>query len=327
VHSGEPYEWTDEVPEDDPEFQGLLDENEDPAVYPDISAELPGVALEEQEREFQTITEEPEPEFQDFAEAALHNAGIDADEALRRAHLGTALDGPAIIDAEDDKIVYELTFDLPDAGLPPADGDAAVVLGDDRNDNTAAVIPVDTTAKGAATGRRYPTRACRSAVGIQPYDTYAPRTTFLQLGTARAHRSVQESRAEGNDAAPYHGHVDSDGCRQAVTGAENESTLLAALPEGEMNGRHQREGVHKRGASACIYPEGRHGFTYCINEIDVNYRDYCSKGGKESEVLRCTQRICQHGRGRGRHNGTERRTCRHDDPVCAGGVQEVRDGG
>jgi len=40
---GEPYEWTDEVPEDDTEFQGLLNENEDTAAYPDISAELPGV--------------------------------------------------------------------------------------------------------------------------------------------------------------------------------------------------------------------------------------------------------------------------------------------
>jgi hypothetical protein len=32
------------VPEDDPEFQGLL-ENEDEAPYPDISAKLPEVAL------------------------------------------------------------------------------------------------------------------------------------------------------------------------------------------------------------------------------------------------------------------------------------------
>ena len=148
----EPYEWTDEVPEDDPEFQGLLVKNEDTAVYPDISAELPGVALEEQERKFQTITEEPEPEFRDFADAALHNAGIDADDALRRANLGAARNGPAIIDAEDDEIVYELTFDLPDAGLQPMTGDAAVVLGDNRNDNTAAVIPVDTTAEGATEG-------------------------------------------------------------------------------------------------------------------------------------------------------------------------------
>ena len=149
----EPYEWTDEVPEDDPEFQGLLDENEVTAVYTNISAELPGAALEKQECELQTIMEEPEPEFRDFAEAALHNAGIDADEALWRAHLGTARDGPAIIDAKDNEIVYQLTFNLPDTGLQPADGDAAVVLGDDRNNNTAAVIPVDTAAKG----RRYPT--------------------------------------------------------------------------------------------------------------------------------------------------------------------------
>ena len=79
---GEPYKWTDEVPEDDPEFQGLLDEAEDTAVYPDVSAELPGVALEEQERNFQTITEEPKPDFRDLAEAALHNAGINADATL-----------------------------------------------------------------------------------------------------------------------------------------------------------------------------------------------------------------------------------------------------
>ena len=83
--------------------------------------------------------------------------------------------------------MYQLKFNLPDTGLQPADGDAAVVLGDDRNDNTAAVIPVDTAAKG----RCYPTRARRSAVGIQPYDTYTPRTTFLQLRTA--HRSVLEA--------------------------------------------------------------------------------------------------------------------------------------
>ena len=82
--------------------------------------------------------------------------------------------------------MYELTFDLPDE--EPTDGDAAVVLGDDRNNNTAVVIPVDT----AAEGRRYPTRARRSAVGNQPYNAYTPRTTFLQLGTARVHRSVLE---------------------------------------------------------------------------------------------------------------------------------------
>ena len=37
-----PYEWTDTVPEDELDFQGLL---EDPAPYPDLSSEIPGVSL------------------------------------------------------------------------------------------------------------------------------------------------------------------------------------------------------------------------------------------------------------------------------------------
>jgi len=49
------YEWTDEVPEDDDDFQGLLEDEVEAAPYPDISAELPGVELNEEEREFQTI--------------------------------------------------------------------------------------------------------------------------------------------------------------------------------------------------------------------------------------------------------------------------------
>jgi hypothetical protein len=48
-------------------------------------------------------------------------------------------------------------------------------------------------ANDEATGRRYLTRTCRSAVGNQPYDTYAPRTMFLQLGTVQVHRSVLEA--------------------------------------------------------------------------------------------------------------------------------------
>ncbi len=38
----EPYERTNVVPKDDPEFQGLLKE-EEPAAYLDVLAELPGV--------------------------------------------------------------------------------------------------------------------------------------------------------------------------------------------------------------------------------------------------------------------------------------------
>ena len=74
----EPYEWTDCVPEDDPEFQGLL-ENDDKALYPDISAELPGVVLEIEERDFTPVMDQPEEDFRDLAGAALHNAGINVD--------------------------------------------------------------------------------------------------------------------------------------------------------------------------------------------------------------------------------------------------------
>ena len=72
------------VPEDDPEFQGLL-ENEDKAPYPDISAELPGVALAIEEHDFTPVTDEPEDNFRDLAGAALHNASINADQWIRAA--------------------------------------------------------------------------------------------------------------------------------------------------------------------------------------------------------------------------------------------------
>ncbi len=119
---GEPFEWTDEVLEDDPEFQGLLEETADTAVYPDISAELPGVLLEEQEQDFQPLTDDPEPDFRDLAGDALYNAGIDMDEALRRAQLGDTPPGPAMVEGNEDELVYKLTFDLPDAGLGPTQG-------------------------------------------------------------------------------------------------------------------------------------------------------------------------------------------------------------
>ena len=52
------------MPKDDDDFQGLLeDEVLEAAQYPDISAELPGVELDEEEREFQMILNEPEPDF------------------------------------------------------------------------------------------------------------------------------------------------------------------------------------------------------------------------------------------------------------------------
>ena len=46
----EPCEWMNFVPEDDPKFQGLLED--DDAPFPDISAQLPGVPLEDKEYDF-----------------------------------------------------------------------------------------------------------------------------------------------------------------------------------------------------------------------------------------------------------------------------------
>ncbi len=111
----EPYGWTDKVPEDDPDFQGLLDE---PVPYLDLSAELPGVLLEDKDINLQVVTDDPEPDFAELAAAALDNAGINAQDRLQAAQQRPEpTNGPALIEADNDKIVYEITFNLPNAGL------------------------------------------------------------------------------------------------------------------------------------------------------------------------------------------------------------------
>ena len=98
--------------------------------------------------------------------------------------------GPALIEANEDEIVYKLTFELLDARLGVADADATLKIGNDRQDDASTVVMA---ADDNTVGQRYPTQTRRSAVGNQPYDTYAPRTTFLQLGTVQAHRSILEA--------------------------------------------------------------------------------------------------------------------------------------
>ncbi len=125
----EPYEWTDEVPEDDLEFQGLLEaDTEEATAYPNISAELPGVELTSKEDDYPAITEEPEADFQHLAAAALDNAGINTVARLSAerdladaAAIEIAPQNPraALVEANEDKIVYKITFNLPDAGLKP----------------------------------------------------------------------------------------------------------------------------------------------------------------------------------------------------------------
>jgi hypothetical protein len=88
--------------------------------------------------------------------------------------------------------MYELTFDLPNAGLDVVESKilpAEPTFGDDQ-DNTV-VVPV--VAADSEPEQRYPTQSRWSVIGHQLYDTYATRTTFLQLGTTRVHRSVIEA--------------------------------------------------------------------------------------------------------------------------------------
>ena len=163
----EAYEWMDEVLKDDNDFQGLLEDKEAAAPYPNISAELPGVELKEEEREFQINPDEPEPDFWDMAMTALHNAGIDGNKTIqaRRAQALAAAHavqcGAALVEADDDKLVYEITFDIPDKGL------LQLPLGEGRDDTSIPVIAMkdDETHNKIQDARRCPTQACRSAVG------------------------------------------------------------------------------------------------------------------------------------------------------------------
>jgi hypothetical protein len=101
---------------------------------------------------------------------------------------------PAVVEADEDEIVYKITFDLPNVGLlGEGQSQLQVPLSNDRDDTTIApIVPVDTDAPEAPL-QCYPTQSCRSAIGNQPYDQFAPRVAFLQLGTARAHEGITEA--------------------------------------------------------------------------------------------------------------------------------------
>jgi hypothetical protein len=140
----------------------LLEDEEEAAAYPDISAELPGVEVEEEEKDFQTILDEPEPDFRDTAAAALHNAGIDGDETMRTGRArALAAARTALVEADEDELVYDINFDVSDE----------VPLGDDGDDTPIPVISLneDETHNEiqdeSEDVRRYPTRARRSAIG------------------------------------------------------------------------------------------------------------------------------------------------------------------
>jgi len=151
------------------------------------------VPLEEEEYDFQVVTDKPEPDFEDPAAAALNNAGIDTADRLCAARVAAEAaaaapiwpqDGPRLIEAEPDEMVYEIIVEFPDAGLLPGlvpDAPAEPIAPPPNNDPIPATSP-----------RRYPTRSRRSVVGNQPYNTCTPRMQFLQLGEVAA----QEQREQ-----------------------------------------------------------------------------------------------------------------------------------
>jgi hypothetical protein len=105
------------------EFWGLLKEE---APFLDISAEIPGEPLEEEEEEYQVVTDEPKPGFEELAAAALYNVGINAEAhmhdawaAMNAAKAVAAVaavrpNWPHLVEAFEEKIVYDITFNLPD---------------------------------------------------------------------------------------------------------------------------------------------------------------------------------------------------------------------
>jgi hypothetical protein len=78
----------------------------------------------------------------------------------------TQTNNPWLIEANKDKIVYEITFDLPDEGIIPVYADTAE-------------LPDATTVVNTAETSCYPTQSCRSVVGNQPYNAYAQQIQFL----------------------------------------------------------------------------------------------------------------------------------------------------
>ena len=64
----EPCEWTDIVLEDNPKFQGLLEEE---APFPNVSAEFLGVPTKEEKEDFEVVAKEPSLEFEDLLQLNL----------------------------------------------------------------------------------------------------------------------------------------------------------------------------------------------------------------------------------------------------------------
>jgi hypothetical protein len=75
------------------------------------------VELESKEVDYVAVMDEPVPDFELLAVTALDNAGIDPQDRLCATRGAAGRTGPTLVEANDNEIVYEITFNLPDAGL------------------------------------------------------------------------------------------------------------------------------------------------------------------------------------------------------------------
>ena len=103
--------------------------------------------LKEEEHDFQVVLDDPEPDFAALAAVTLDNAGIVPQDRHRAAQQSQQLaanpatpTGPTMIEADEDKIVYEITFDLFNASI----GTGIVILLD-ANHPAAVVTFAPTT--------------------------------------------------------------------------------------------------------------------------------------------------------------------------------------
>jgi hypothetical protein len=93
-----------------------------------------------------------------------------------------------VIEAKQDKTEYDITFELPNAGLLLTLPMSNVTAED--NAATHSSVDQDVPLSWNTPPQQYPLRLCGSVVGNQPYDTYAPQMQFLQLEEVRVHRSA-----------------------------------------------------------------------------------------------------------------------------------------
>ena len=131
--------------------------------------------LEDEDIDLQVVTDDPEPNFAELAAAALDNAVINTHDRLQAVQRGPRpTNGPTLIEADNDEIVYEITFNMPDPGLGGANvvpTDHGGPPGGPAADGTVHILATETVdflTETDNTTRRYPTRLRRSVNRYSP---------------------------------------------------------------------------------------------------------------------------------------------------------------